>query len=230
MKTLEDIAFLNIDTQKDFVEPTGSLYVPGVERIIKNLGNLTKLARKKGIKIINTADLHTLQDSEISNKPDYVKTFPPHCIIGTDGAEFISETAPINPYTISYNDSTFNLNKIMDSRELVLYKNDFDVFKGNPHAKDVFEFLTPKRIVVYGLTSNICVDKAIQGLLKTLPETKIYVPENAIKEFYSKKESLIEKAFLLNALFEKWQKQGVQKTTKQGIYELTGIRETCLEI
>lgn len=229
-KITEDLAFLNIDTQNDFIEPTGSLSIPCAEKIRKNLGKLTKLARKKGIPIISTADLHTLQDSEISNEPDEIYTFKPHCMIGTEGAEFIPETKPRNPYIINYNDSTFNLNQLLDSREIVLCKNDFEVFNGNPHAKDVFEFLNPKRLVVYGVASNICVNQAIQRLFEILPDTKIYVPMDAVKEFYSEKKTFAEKASLLAALYRQWQEHGVQVTTKQEIYQLTGIPETCFEI
>jgi len=231
MKTLDDIAFLNIDTQKDFMEPNGRLYVTNAEKIRRNLGKLTKLARKKGIKIINTADMHASEDAEISENPDYIHTFPAHCIQGTEGAEFIFETSPVNPYVIDYNNQTFNLNKLLDFKEIVLHKNEFDIFKGNPHAKEVFEFLNPRRLVVYGVTSNICVNQAIQGLFEILPETKIYVPIDAIKEFYSEKEkSIFNESTLLSSLYKEWQEKGVQLTTKQGIYELTGIRETCLEI
>lgn len=219
MKTLDDLVFLNIATQKDFIEPPGSLYIQNAEKIRKNLGKLTKLAKRLGDKIINIADRHVLEDSEISEKPDHIKTFPAHCIIGTEGAEFISETNPIDPYVIGYEDQTFSLNKLLDSKEIVIYKNDSDVFKGNPHAREIFECLNPKRIVVYGVDSNVCVEKAIQGLLIILPKTRIYLPVDAVKELQN-----------LPSPYKRWQEQGVQLTTLQGIYELTGKRETCLEI
>jgi len=37
--------FWDGDTQRDFLEPAGALYVPASERIIPNLGRLTRLAR-----------------------------------------------------------------------------------------------------------------------------------------------------------------------------------------
>ena len=63
--------FWNIDTQKDFILPTGKLYIKGAEDIIPNLNTLTTLAKKHKIKVVNTGDYHTPKDKEISDKPDF---------------------------------------------------------------------------------------------------------------------------------------------------------------
>lgn len=210
-----EILFMNIDTQYDFMRDDsyyrGKLPIPDAEKIEQNLERLTKLARKKGIRIINTADWHTLEDKELSNEPDYKETFPKHCIINTKGAEFIPATYPINPYVIDWRDETFDSQRILDTKEIVLRKNNFDVFRGNPYAEEILKFLDPKRVVVYGVSSNVCVDRTIQGLLNLIRGIKIYVPTDCVKGLPN-----------LSSPIKRWEREGIRLTTKQGIYELIG--------
>ena len=51
--------FWDVDTQVDFMLPTGSLPVPGAEALLPNLGRLTEAARAAGVTIVHTADLHS---------------------------------------------------------------------------------------------------------------------------------------------------------------------------
>src|SRR5919106_3391146 len=86
--------FWDVDTQVDFMLPSGSLPVPGAVGLLPNLGRLTAGARRSGITIVHTADDHELHDEEISADPDFVETFPAHCLRGTPGADRLPETAP----------------------------------------------------------------------------------------------------------------------------------------
>jgi len=79
--------FWDVDTQVDFMLPSGSLAVPGAECLLPNLGRLTTAARAAGITIVHTADDHEPHDPEIADTPDFVETFPPHCLRGTPGAQ-----------------------------------------------------------------------------------------------------------------------------------------------
>ncbi|NQU88116.1 MAG: cysteine hydrolase, partial [Mariniphaga sp.] len=49
----DKILFWNVDTQKDFIDPDGKLYVPGAELIKGNLNVLTELAIKNKIRVVN---------------------------------------------------------------------------------------------------------------------------------------------------------------------------------
>lgn len=71
-------AFLDIDTQIDFVFPSGALYVPGAVKIISTLAALNRHAIANAIPLISTACAH------FENDPEF-KTWPPHCILGTVG-------------------------------------------------------------------------------------------------------------------------------------------------
>jgi nicotinamidase/pyrazinamidase len=70
--------FWDVDTQVDFMLPSGSLPVPGAEALLPNLGRLTAAARAAGITIVHTADDHDRHDPEIADDPDFVETFPAH--------------------------------------------------------------------------------------------------------------------------------------------------------
>jgi nicotinamidase/pyrazinamidase len=177
------ILFWNVDTQKDFIEKDGKLYVPGSELIRENLCFVTKLARKKNIQVINTADYHYINSAEIDKAPDMVHTFPEHCMAGTEGAEFIKETNPEEPLIFDWDQEypvvggLFDLKK---HRNIVIRKDNFDVFKGNPYTRKILELLNPERVIVYGVTTNVCVNYAVAGLISK--SRAVYVVKDAIKE------------------------------------------------
>ena len=50
--------FFNIDTQKDFMNKDGALYVPNAESIKDNLKKLTSFAVNNKIRIFNSMDTH----------------------------------------------------------------------------------------------------------------------------------------------------------------------------
>ena len=45
------LVFVDIDTQRDFLEPDGALFVPGSAAILENLARLTNFARSRGIPV-----------------------------------------------------------------------------------------------------------------------------------------------------------------------------------
>lgn len=83
-------ALLVIDVQKDFVEG-GSLAVPGGNEVAQRID---EHIRKRGVlykKIVATKDWHNREGDNghhFSATPDYVDTWPAHCIASSTGAEF----------------------------------------------------------------------------------------------------------------------------------------------
>ena len=75
----------------------GKLYVPNAEEIIPNLEKLYNYDRKNEIQIMGSADYHTLQDEEISDNPDYLNTFPPHCFAASSTRLILYFTLFKNP-------------------------------------------------------------------------------------------------------------------------------------
>lgn len=175
------ILFWNTDTQKDFIDTDGKLAVEGAKDIRPNLKLLTEIAKKHDIQVVNTQDYHSGNDTEISETPDFISTFPAHCIEGTDGAEFINETKPENTYLI-HNDENKEINRdeVIEARNIVIRKNQFDVFTGNKFTRELVNLIKPEIVVVYGVATNVCVNCAVIGL--AVKGIKVVVPMDAIKE------------------------------------------------
>lgn len=182
MTGLEEILFWNVDTQFDFMRKEGKLYVRDAEEIETALATVTATARRYGIRVVNTADSHHPESRELSATPDFVKTFPEHCMYGTPGAEFVPATKPDDTYVLDWRDKTLDSKLVTARRNLVLTKDDFDVFhktRGSPHVETVLDILKPGQIFVYGVATNVCVNFAVQGLLDRGKE--VYVIADAIK-------------------------------------------------
>ena len=192
--------FWNVDTQEDFIDQAGKLYVKGAEEIRPVLKQITDFAKTEVIKVINTCDYHYINSNELSSLPDFETSFPQHCMAGTSGAEFISETQPEAPVLINW-DPDLAIFTVFDDpvrfRNIVIQKDAFDVFKGNPHTEKILQLLNPDQVFVYGVTTNVCVDKAVIGLSDR--GIKVYVFEDAIKELPG-----------LPLPFETWKTKGIE--------------------
>jgi nicotinamidase/pyrazinamidase len=192
--------FWNVDTQEDFIDQAGKLYVQGAEEIRPVLKQITDFAKSEGIRVINTCDYHHINSNELSSIPDYETTFPQHCLAGSSGAEFISETLPESPLVIDWDSELAIFAEFDDPerfRNVVIRKDAFDVFAGNPYTEKIVEILHPDQIFVYGVTTNVCVDKAVVGLADR--GVKVYVFGDAIKELPN-----------LPLPFEAWKAKGIE--------------------
>lgn len=164
---LKKVFFWNVDTQKDFMEKTGALYVDGAEEIRPVLAHLTAFAKENGIPVISTADYHYQDSVELSEKPDFKSSFPPHCMANTPGSQYIPETNPEKPLLVSW-EKLYRDFDIAKYREFIVTKDAFDVFEGNPNMDDFIESLYDETgrdtAVVYGVSGNVCVKFAVDGL------------------------------------------------------------------
>jgi nicotinamidase/pyrazinamidase len=158
--------FWDVDTQVDFMQPGGALYVPGAEKITSNLARLTEAARQHGIPVIASADDHRLADAEISETPDYDVTWPPHCMHGTPGQQKIRETSLPEAVSIGLEAmSGTELRRQVNSagQALLILKNQVDVF-ANPNTAGLLAEIEPRRIVVYGVALDVCNRYTVEGL------------------------------------------------------------------
>ncbi|MBV8949334.1 MAG: cysteine hydrolase [Actinobacteria bacterium] len=151
----------DVDTQVDFVRADGKLAVPGAEDAAPAMARLVAWARAEGIPHVASADDHELTDPEISETPDFTRTYPPHCLRGTHGAERVAETAQLDPVPLAL---THVPEKWLRGREYLLLKKHFDVFT-NPNADRLLERLDPDEVVLFGVATDVCDDAAIRGLV-----------------------------------------------------------------
>jgi len=196
--------FWDVDTQVDFMLPSGSLAVPGAEALRPNLGRLTDGARAAGVTIVHTADDHDPGDPEIAAEPDFVETFPAHCLRGTGGAERLPETAAgPGAVDIPPDGSGVDLTAAAGAAEVVLRKNRFDAFS-NPAAAPLLRTLAPDRVVVYGVALEVCDRYAVEGMLALDGGFEIVLVEDAVAALDPVKG---------RALVEEWRRRGVRVTS-----------------
>jgi nicotinamidase/pyrazinamidase len=157
----------DVDTQVDFIEPTGKLYVPEAEQVVPAMARLVEAAHAAGVVHVASADDHELTDPEISDTPDFQNTYPPHCLRGTHGAEKILETKQEDPLPLSLVPFPPGLlpGMIEGRRELLLLKKNFNVFT-NPNTDALLDALDPDEILVFGVATDVCDDAAIRGFLR----------------------------------------------------------------
>ena len=157
----------DVDTQVDFMEPSGRLYVPGARDVAPAMEQLVDAARAARLTHVASADDHELTDPEISDAPDLRNTFPPHCLRGTRGAEKILETKQRDPLPLALVPLPPGLlaPMIAGRREILLLKKSFDVFT-NPNTEPLLTVLDPEEIIVFGVATDVFDDAAILGFLQ----------------------------------------------------------------
>ncbi len=166
----DETLFIDIDTQIDFMLPTGALYVPGAEKLIPRLERLTEHARRSGIPIISTADAHAPQDPEFQQ-------WPPHCVAGTLGQRKVPET--LLPSAVTIPNLANGLPQSWQSApQLIVEKQTLDVFQTHT-IRRVLEGRRARRYVLYGVVTEFCVRWAAVGLLTEM------VPRGASLEIVS---------------------------------------------
>ena len=148
-------AFLDVDSQLDFLHPAGALYVAGAERIVPAISRLNRFAAEQGIPLVSTMDAHTENDAEF-------QVWPPHCVVGTWGQRKAEATLlekrvliPNRPHDLA----------LEGARQIIVEKQTVDMFHV-PNLERVVEWLGADHFVVYGVVTEICVLHAARGLLR----------------------------------------------------------------
>lgn len=158
MPTRDDIILWEVDTQADFMLPGGRLYVPGAERLIPNIRRLTDAARRGHVLLISHGCIHTTDDPEFQQ-------FPPHCVEGTAGAEFIPEARTEKMAVVSNHPSSSLPSDFSKLHQLHLHKQTLDVFESRHAHSLVGRLPRHAEIFVFGVVTEYCVRFAAKGLL-----------------------------------------------------------------
>ena len=142
------LVFFDVDTQVDFMLPTGNLYVPGAEQIVPNLQRLMDGARKTRLPVISTADAHAPDDPEF-------KIWPPHCVVGTPGQRRIPQTRFPAPVVIPRHPGAFRPTGRW-AGQFILEKTTYSP-QDNSNFDAVLHALGSRRAVVFGVATEFCV-------------------------------------------------------------------------
>jgi len=80
-------ALIIVDVQNDFCEG-GSLAVAGGAAVARAVSERLSGGGHDYAHVVATQDFHIDPGSHFSDHPDYVASWPPHCVAGTPGADF----------------------------------------------------------------------------------------------------------------------------------------------
>jgi nicotinamidase/pyrazinamidase len=154
-----DFIFWAVDVQKDFMLPGGKLYVPGAENLLPNIRRLTDAARRDEVFLVSHGCFHPPDDPEFQR-------FPPHCMKGTPGAEFVPEALADRVVRVKNRANDHLPSDLSRYQQIVLEKQTLDVFQSQ-HANELVERLgTDAEFVVFGVVTEYCVNLAAKGLLE----------------------------------------------------------------
>jgi nicotinamidase/pyrazinamidase len=148
--------FIDVDSQLDFLYPSGALYVPRAERIVPAIARLNRFAASHGIPVISTTDAHTEDDPEFA-------IWPHHCVAGTWGQRKAESTLLSKRVVIPNRPCDL---AIEGAEQIIVEKQTVDAFQARNLGR-ILDLLKADRYVVYGVVTEICVLYAARGLLKT---------------------------------------------------------------
>lgn len=153
------IILWEVDTQKDFMLPGGKLYVKGAEKLLPNIHRLTDAARQDRVFLVSHGCFH------IPNDPEF-QTFPPHCVAGTAGAEFVPEALTAKVARVPNDEKSRLPEEFSAYQQVLLEKQTLDIFQSR-HADALVDRLGDKsEFVVFGVVTEYCVSFAAKGLLQ----------------------------------------------------------------
>lgn len=151
--------FFDVDTQRDFMDADGALYVPEAETIKPNLERLLRAAGQKGITTISSRCAHQPGDREFEQ-------FPPHCLEGSRGAERVFADLPaLTRQEIPVEAEANPKTRIERGRHYIVKKKVFDLFSNawldDWRQRGIFRNET---CVVFGVATDYCVRACVLGL------------------------------------------------------------------
>lgn len=165
--------FFDVDTQRDFMEPTGALYVPDAETIHSNIERLLRAAGDREVTTISSRCAHEPDDPEF-------EIFPPHCIDGLPGAERVFADLPSLPRReIAVDAAADPQAQIRSATHYVVKKKVFDLFsnqwlEGLRRRGD----FKGESCAVFGVATDYCVRACALGLAEA--GARVLLVEDAI--------------------------------------------------
>jgi nicotinamidase/pyrazinamidase len=173
------LVFVDIDTQRDFLEPSGALWIAGSDAILPNLRRLTQFALKHQIPIVATACSHHADDPELGR-------FPPHCMCGSPGEKRVGATAVAGSVVLG-------IGQGLEGElppHLTVQKREIDVFS-RPDAGALFARYNQARptFVVYGVATDYCVRAVAVGLLSA--GCRVAIVADAVRPIDTAKEPVV---------------------------------------
>src|SRR2546428_6678955 len=166
--------FFDVDTQRDFMDSTGALYVPDAEAIRPNVERLLRAASDRKVTTISSRCAHEPDDPEF-------EIFPPHCIDGSPGAERVFADLPALPrWEIAVDATADQQSQIRPATHYVVKKRVFDLFSNQwlEGLRRRGDFQS-ESFAVFGVATDYCVRACALGL--TRAGAHVLLVEDAIR-------------------------------------------------
>lgn len=152
-------ALIVVDVQNDFCEG-GSLAVTGGTAVASSIAQL--LEGQHGYRrVVATRDHHIDPGAHFSAEPDYVDSWPVHCVAGTPGAE-------LRPELLG-----FDFDAVFDKGE---YEAAYSGFEGSCGGKELASWLREQDIEavdVVGIATDHCVRATALDAAKAGFDTRV---------------------------------------------------------
>lgn len=166
--------FFDVDTQHDFMDRDGALYVPDAESIRPQIERLLRVAGERKITTISSRCAHQPGDPEF-------EIFPPHCVDGTRGAERIFSALPQLPrHEIAVDAEADRQARIELATHYIVKKKVFDMFSNawldGLRREGAF---SDRECVVFGVATDYCVRACGMGLAQA--GARVLLVEDAIR-------------------------------------------------
>jgi nicotinamidase/pyrazinamidase len=155
----QKVILWGVDVQADFMLPGGKLYVPGAEKLLPNIKKLTDAAREGGVFYVSHGCFHSPDDPEFA-------TFPPHCVKGTPGSEYVDQAMTDKVARVPNHSSAKLPDNVFDHQQILLEKQTLDVFETQHVHKLVDQLPRDAEILIFGVVTEYCVRFAAKGLLE----------------------------------------------------------------
>ena len=153
------VVLWGVDVQADFMLPGGNLYVPGAEKLLPNIKKLTDAAREGRVFYVSHGCFHSPDDPEF-------ETFPPHCVRGTPGSEYVGEALTDKVVRVPNHSAAKLPENLFDHQQILLEKQTLDVFETQHVHKLVDQLPRDAEILIFGVVTEYCVRFAAKGLLE----------------------------------------------------------------
>ncbi|MFV0427939.1 MAG: isochorismatase family protein [Arachnia sp.] len=158
-------ALIVVDVQNDFCEG-GALAVTGGARVASGINQM--LSGKHGYDVVvATRDHHIDPGIHFSQTPDFVDSWPPHCVVGTAGAQF-------HPH-LSFD----AFDGIFDKGEYTAAYSGFEGLDDGVSLGDFFAEHGITEVDVCGIATDYCVNATALDAAKLGYDVSVLLPLTA---------------------------------------------------
>lgn len=148
---------VDLNTQYDFLLPSGALPVANRGHILLNIRRLMNWARVERLPVVSTLEAHRAGES--------VRGLPPHCVDNSNGQKKLPFTL-LPKRVLLYGDNTLDLphEPFRRYQQIIFTKRHRD-FLTNPKADRLIQQLDADHVIVFGVVGEYCVKAAALGLM-----------------------------------------------------------------